>query len=317
MLGLDSYRNSTKECWRGWAWNQLAARICACKTKPRSDYRAWLKGRDGQKRRHLENATVLYLPGPDDADREIAISKGFRQSNLIAVDVCQDRVDGVRAGKGIAVCDTLDRVIRCWPDGWQIDGILADLCSGFGRTERNLALALIESPGCSHQTAMVVNLQRGRDKNGGLERDVTDKVRAAVSKLECGRHGKPAESLNAEMGKNRAAYWLDFFLFIYSSILFHTAEGDEKKKCKLEDYILVLGKEARPDFFSYLSKPSRAVYMDSAAFCLPKFINRTASKGLGMDTYNGEALWADFEATRRKLTAARAVRTARLSKDAA
>ena len=69
---MVDYTSKPKEIWRRWVWNRVAERINLSIT--------------GFKR---SEAFGLYLVGPDDLDRPVAMEKGFLSLNLIAVECPQ------------------------------------------------------------------------------------------------------------------------------------------------------------------------------------------------------------------------------------
>lgn len=145
MQGLESYKVGTKNNWRRWCWGKVDD--------------------------HVEDkqlSTILYLAGPDDLDREVALSKGFHPRCLIGVDAEDDHVRAVRRGDpyngpGVAVGDDLSALIAAWPEDWHIDAILADYCAGLGRSPDALLNACAASAAVDTDTLLVCNLQRGRD----------------------------------------------------------------------------------------------------------------------------------------------------------
>jgi hypothetical protein len=139
------YSSLPKFHWRNWMWNRLRERIkCHRKRK---------------------DSTILYLVGPDDYDRQVAIDKGFTANNLIAVDINQDCVDSVRKNKGLAIQGDICDVIAYWPEDPPINIVCADFTCGL--TDKVMELfncAMILSRGIRFgQTQLCVNLQRGRD----------------------------------------------------------------------------------------------------------------------------------------------------------
>lgn len=62
--GIENYNFDEKNKWRIWNWNRIRERLTC---KPR-------------------DALVLYLAGPQDLDRAVAMRKGFDPLNMIAVE---------------------------------------------------------------------------------------------------------------------------------------------------------------------------------------------------------------------------------------
>jgi hypothetical protein len=69
-----NYKFGTKANWRRWQWNRIVERLAV----------------------PVRDAVVVYLAGPEDLDRPVALSKGFRPDNLIAVDRDGDVVKQLR-----------------------------------------------------------------------------------------------------------------------------------------------------------------------------------------------------------------------------
>jgi hypothetical protein len=138
--GLTQYRAGSKRNWRGWQWNRIVERLAV----------------------PPEDATVLYLCGPEDLDRAKALEKGFRTENLIAVDVVEENVRRVRAGGGLAICHDLHELILNWPTDWPIHGIVADYCGGLSGTTLPLRAALMFSP-ATYGAIVSANFLRGHD----------------------------------------------------------------------------------------------------------------------------------------------------------
>lgn len=153
MSGLEHYRNGQKRNWRGWQWNRIVERL----TVP------------------VEEATVLYLCGPEDLDREKALARGFLNENLIAVDVDEKNVQRVRSRGGIGITGNLLSMLWSWPSDWPVDVVVADFCAGFDNTAIGLMYALFFSEAVSAEwprlTVLSVNLQRGRDPQTNKFRD--------------------------------------------------------------------------------------------------------------------------------------------------
>lgn len=156
-IGLEDYGNTTKETWRGWWWNQIVAHLPEFHGK-----RVPAKG-SAAMRAVTSKKTVLYLCGPDDFDRECALSRGFLSENVIAVDCDAKAVKGIRKRRGLAVRGRLEDVLLAWPKGWRIDVVSADLCCGLDRPVLRLVNAMVMSEEMCGVPVLAVNLQRGRD----------------------------------------------------------------------------------------------------------------------------------------------------------
>lgn len=135
MQGLSSYASKSKGDHRRWAWNRIRER---CGT----------------------DAVGLYLCGPDDIDRQIATEKGFRNSNLIAVDYDEANIARVRKAGGIGICGRLQDILQHWNDG-QVDFILYDSCSTIVECMNVLYGGMFRA--LKHSGTIYINMQRGRE----------------------------------------------------------------------------------------------------------------------------------------------------------
>jgi hypothetical protein len=146
-IGLDSYDFGLKRKWRREVWNEITKRL----TVPRGE------------------AIVLYLPGPDDEDGKIALQKGFKRRNLIAVDLNEDNIIRIRKQGGLGICGNLIDVVNAWETP-TLDVIVADFCHGYNIESVNLELSIqasncftnVEKPGGTRGVIMV-NMMRGRE----------------------------------------------------------------------------------------------------------------------------------------------------------
>jgi hypothetical protein len=137
---MDSYKFGNKNNWRRRQWNLIRDRISVSP----------------------KDAVVLYLAGPEDLDREVAISKGFRDSNLIAVERNKRTAAGLRK-KGILTlnCDIIDAIYSYNRDK-KIDVLVADLTCGL---EHKIWFAVAMSWLLPQMSKAVysLNMQRGRE----------------------------------------------------------------------------------------------------------------------------------------------------------
>lgn len=161
MVGLASYEKTQKEHWRRWQWNKIVEKLTAHLQYP------W------ERRQVIRDACGVYLVGPDDLDREEALKRGFRNKNLIAVDIDEHRVRSVNERGGVAVCGNLADLLMFWPETMPLSFISADLCCGLTDyashslgTSINACRGLLGDKkigGKSISTVACINLLRGRD----------------------------------------------------------------------------------------------------------------------------------------------------------
>jgi hypothetical protein len=190
-LGANKdYRNGRKNNWRRWTWNNVRERLHPT----------------------VRDSPILYLPGPEDLDRAVALSKGIHPDNLIAVDTCLRNVKRVRAGGGLAIHADIHDVIRAWPDHVLVAAVLLDYCHGL---EDHLITAMEWMQRPPYMFAPVaVNLRRGQDRSSRAVRiDLRNFVRHyQLELISNGRY--------LDVTKNRAALYglifaMQVMLFTY------------------------------------------------------------------------------------------------------
>jgi hypothetical protein len=161
------YESGRKKSWRPWKWNRYVERLSEMGKKPK-------------------DAIVLYLPGPIekkgdpkgknfDPDRKIAIRKGFKNNNLIAINSDSKIITEVRNRGGYAVCGDLFEIVKYWIGEPQVDIIDADLCQGFDYKLIQLCITILTSAGISKEAIIGLNIFRGRDSYGKWLRELTEK----------------------------------------------------------------------------------------------------------------------------------------------
>lgn len=133
------YKFGNKNNWRRWVWNRIAER-----TPNRRD------------------AVVLYLAGARNLDRPIAVDRGFRAVNMIAIERDADAVTALRASGQLAIRGTLNDVARNMPFTRRIAVLNADLTCGATGEVISLANYLITHPAFAG-AVFAFNLLRGRE----------------------------------------------------------------------------------------------------------------------------------------------------------
>ena len=134
-----SYKNGQKNNWRRTRWNDVLRRTA------------------GREKTELS----LYLAGPEDIDREIAVSKGVPPQNLIAIDRFKPNSDAIRErGLPAIDADVLD-ILWSWPRDRKVCAVLLDYCGGLQRDNVGVLDAFQRKP--LRSAVMMVNFQRGRD----------------------------------------------------------------------------------------------------------------------------------------------------------
>lgn len=129
---MEKYQNATKDTWRGWAWNQIEARV--------------------GKSRSYDKKLVCVLAGESAGDMPHAERRNF---DCIAIDKNIDCVKTYRDKGGVAVQGDLVSQVLCH----EPHAVIADMLGG--ATRKNIA-GMLDLAICSK--AVVLNLLRGRDK---------------------------------------------------------------------------------------------------------------------------------------------------------
>jgi hypothetical protein len=117
----------------------------------------------------VKDAVVLYLAGPQDLDRKVAIKSGFRSGNLIAVDIDKQLVRTMRSEGKIAIHGDFVDVVGNWTHRDKPTVIYADFCGGLEKNIYRLRYAIsamAHSHGFDEMAAFIVaiNMLHGRDK---------------------------------------------------------------------------------------------------------------------------------------------------------
>lgn len=134
------YNVPQKRHWRRTIWNTI------------------LKHTGGRE----QHECILYLAGPHDDDRAIAISKGVPARNLIAIDRDAMNITNVRRQHGIGICDTLQNVLSWWPEHQKVCAVLLDLPSGLEYDVLKCLYVLHRD--VFMDAIIMVNLMKGRDR---------------------------------------------------------------------------------------------------------------------------------------------------------
>lgn len=273
-VGIDDYSFEDKNKWRVMMWSRIAGRI--------------------KKARHPANALGVYLCGPEDLDRPVAMRKGLLHHNLIAVDFNKKNVTAIRRTGALAIHGDLVKVVANWLYREPLAMIYGDFCSGLEEWVSSwMALAVRLSrfaPGC----VVALNFQRGRDAwSNPLREALGYELKAQALEEEAKEYGfaevveQMAErrrsglkfdlrtltdtltrfSHGVDLTKHRGAqfcarWWLDS-LIAYENPEYRGGlemEGSPNEKAIAELNLM------RPEFLTYKGK---RVVMDSVVFSLP------------------------------------------------
>jgi hypothetical protein len=134
----DYKKNGRKNNWRRTIWNDVLGRT------------------GGREKREL----ILYLTGPQDIDRVIAVSKGVPSLNLIGVDLSTKNAKRARRAGVPAIAGDILEVLSAWPNR-PVCAVLLDFCSGLEPWHQDLFKWLAFGP--FRSAVVMANFQRGRD----------------------------------------------------------------------------------------------------------------------------------------------------------
>lgn len=304
------YKQGRKNNWRRAMWNEVLRRT------------------DGSER----TSPILYLCGRQDMDRDIAISKGVPDQNLIAIDLCMDNAESVRrSGRPSIAADVID-VLAAWPRHRRVAAVLLDFCHGFedrlirgGGYGTDLPTILCRAP--FHESVVMINFQRGRDASTNDLRDLyidnddpsipsTFPKGFLVSTMLKHPNVKLA-SQDADSVLNRAAHWL---IWQWALTLGNTE--DLKRRYPKVDIFTLIGERAvgvmMPWLFSYRSESvtrgrKSSVVFDSIVY-RPITVKdlRTPDFGVEFDEDALDQLIGRDEELARRVSAMLAVRTMRI-----
>lgn len=216
------YSFGNKKNWRRWKWNRIVERI---DVKP-------------------SEAIVLYLAGKEDHDRSIALQKGFRDENLIAVDRSSAVVDELRR-KGVnSIRSEFLDCLRALPSGRNVNVVDADFCcDAIDSIAIEMNQVLKYSPEL-RGAVVCVNFCRGRGASLG-------RINAVRS------HGGE---------KHRGKLFI--LQFVRAALCLESREDELELDALFDLYELVLT-NMQSAFAEYHSKESKQ-YFDSSVFISPR-----------------------------------------------
>jgi hypothetical protein len=233
-----NYKFGTKANWRRWQWNRIVERLAV----------------------PVRDAVVVYLAGPEDLDRPVALSKGFRPDNLIAVDRDGDVVKQLRMNGTLAINATLMESVVWFPPTKQIDAVVADYMGGFSASAGVDFLRMAKTPQ-ARRAVFAVNLMHGRESS-------FRETRKLLSNMICDAGGDEDDKLH------RGLYCVLFLMREWFSDLTYCDGAVEILKADLRiGGPLIKSIQSRmsdhmnPDYETY--KSSQGMYYDSAVFNNP------------------------------------------------
>lgn len=286
------YNYTRKNHWRNRIWNELQERVSV----------------------PPKEAVIVYLAASTDFDRSTAIKKGFRSSNLIGVDRELAAVNEVRRGGGICLHgDILDYLTR-WPNDFPVSAVVADFTSGL-KEEYAAGFAALHIHPAFSQAVFVVNMLRGRDAG-------SNKLRSIAQEF-C----PPGEKMNRA---TCLAHYSCFLAFTLARNVYETLGDAAKKKGvdqALGEFVCHLalmggGIEGSTKLLRVLADGYRSTsgsqYFDWAIWSNPFHAEypELQQAGLWLDASMRAIDGApDLLTYRRKVAAARAIRTVKLHEE--
>lgn len=322
-----NYKFGQKNNWRRTVWNEVLRRT---------------NGRE-------KDEPILYLAGPQDLDRAIALEKGVPSQNMIAIDLSAENVAAVREKKVPAVAADIHDVLRSWPKNRPVCAVILDYCSGL--TPANIDVYDMFEREPLRNAVVLVNFQRGRDS-------FTNAIRQALTECETeesfarGEHSWPMPPCHMVGGaetfvlseKHRALQFVALHAIeTWQAITKSCVVGFSKERWRRAlravgadydvDGAIAAGyseeeqhefltmswfiwanrifKALRPTFFSY---KSGALTFDSAVFQhLARGINVAPSQVREMFEADVVGRFTSDQQTARQISAVLAVRTSRLA----
>jgi hypothetical protein len=282
-----TYKFGQKNNWRNRCWNIIA---------------------ESHKKR-LADAKVLYLCGPEDLDREVAIRKGFKDKNLFAVSNDKDVVAALRAKKRSVIYGDILEVAQAF--GEKLDVLHLDLCTGLDSDVQRIAMALFANVKIGG--TLLVNFQRGRDASSNHYRKLLEPTMQTLKRESDRKH------------RGLYFYFYTYWLFIeryykpfhtmmetggLSAVFVYLNAHPQVAKALFEAYELAMP-------FCFFTYKSNVVLMDSIV--ITNFLmalqplKNTVVKRIKNNTFrSGEALLGvDSSSLVRQIAAVKAVRTRR------
>jgi|GEM_PF-6290577 len=260
------YAYGQKKVWRKWCWN----RVCE-KLGP-----------------HRKDKTVLYLAGSGDYDRREALQRGFKNNNLIAIDLSNKNISHVRRSGGLGVQEDLYNVLMVWPHDWRIDVLIADFCQGLSDCSAQLIHGIFNCPAIDNKTILWINMMRGRDAKSNEDRKKWAEILLRWSWSMTGNV------------KHRGELW---FWIMYGEATRRLAEqwGQEKAEKYVHKYTNALVNHCQPQFTSYRSESNQ--FFDTIIYRNPFRLDTSTGNHHEYKRYK------ELIAAKHKISALRAIRT--------
>lgn len=216
-----NYDYGNKRQWRRWVWNRIAER---CENR--------------------RDALVLFLAGEEAFDVDTALERGFRATNMVAVERDKRTVEQLRKKGVLTIEGDLVEVLKTWPMDRPVGVILADFCCALEESV-HCAFADIDTNPSFWRTVVAVNLQHGREQTGKAWRDFVYNAR-------------PSD----EWSMHRGVQLLGTHLAQVANRLHDAAHS--------WDWVYEAALNAsRPAVQQYKSSSGKALYFDTAVYRVP------------------------------------------------
>lgn len=218
-----NYDFGPKRNWRRWVWNRIAERTSV---------------RDA--------SLILYLPGEQDFDRNIALSKGFRSSSLIGVERSDDTRKSLRSGGTLTIDGDIFASVDAISRKRRVDVAVMDLCCGLRAKHADCILNWLLTRETLKGCVFAVNMMRGRDAD-------SNELRQRLLDVA------PGEGSTKHRGELLAL-----------AMLLAISNDEQSKLATDREWIgrcMVVGAAMRSAFFSYKSESGQV--FDSCVFVNP------------------------------------------------
>jgi hypothetical protein len=161
------YDFGQKRHWRRWMWNRIAERV------------------PSERKR---SGVVIYLPGPSDEDRKIALSRGFAPHALIGVERNGDTRDRLRKAQSLVVGGDFITAVDHVAANRDVDVVYGDFCGDIDRSIISALVRWIGTPTLA-STVFAFNFQRGRGTEVRACREMFSMVPAFQELLQVKERG--------------------------------------------------------------------------------------------------------------------------------
>lgn len=280
---VKDYKYGPKNNWRRTVWNDVLRRTHGLH----------------------KHYPVLYLAGPQDLDREVAIAKGVPRENLIAIDKHRPNVDAVRASGNLAIQADAYAVLRSWPMTRPVAAVLLDFCCGFDVKAMGVDATSVLMRMPFRGAPVMLNLMRGRDQVSNEFRKYLGMEGWFLKMLL----GHPSVTFIGNLSRDEKSRAVSYTGLQALTISIKTLEAFGVPETKwmglMSQAINGLLALMKPTYVSY---HSGAVVFDSLVYNPFHLGNLSSSEELEIDKLSGKCT-----AVSRRIAATLAIRTTRMA----